>query len=356
MGRQTRVRVWLLFWICLFMPVIARAEQVATPTFSPGGGTYSAPQKVTLSCATPGATIRYTYEASDPTPASQIYSHGVPITVLGNVTIKARAFRTGMSDSAVATATYKMVVDAPKFNPGTGTYLLPQKVTLVSGTPGAIIRYTYDASDPTPASQIYNDGVPIPVLGNITIKARAFRFGMTDSSVASATYHMVADAPDFSPGSGTYSIPQKVTLVSGTPGVTIRYTMDGSDPTQYSQLYDGVPIPVMGNITLKARAFRLGMTDSSVTSETYKMVVNAPKFSPGAGTYSSPQKVTLVSGTPEVTIRYTMNGSEPTQSSQLYEGVPISVFGNLTLKARAFRPGMTDSSVTTAEYVIVKTP
>ena len=47
--------------------------KVATPSLSPGGGSYSSVQFVTVSCATSGATIRYTNDGSDPTSSSGVY-------------------------------------------------------------------------------------------------------------------------------------------------------------------------------------------------------------------------------------------------------------------------------------------
>ncbi len=54
-------------------------NQVATPTFSPVGGCYTSVQHVTISCATSGATIRYTTNSTDPTESSPIYSGPVQI-------------------------------------------------------------------------------------------------------------------------------------------------------------------------------------------------------------------------------------------------------------------------------------
>ncbi len=83
---------------------IGATQQVATPTFSPTGGVYNTAQSVTISCATSGATIRYTTDGSTPTSSSAIYSG--PIAVSKTTTMKAYATASGMTDSAVATATY----------------------------------------------------------------------------------------------------------------------------------------------------------------------------------------------------------------------------------------------------------
>lgn len=83
--------------------------QVATPTFSPAPGTYSSAQNVTLSCATSGATIRYTTDGSQPTSSSTAYSS--PINISATTSLNAKAFLSGMTDSATATGTY--TISAP---------------------------------------------------------------------------------------------------------------------------------------------------------------------------------------------------------------------------------------------------
>ena len=77
---------------------------VATPTFSPNGGTFTSAQNVTISCATSGATIHYTTDNSTPTASSATYSGAISVTA--TTTIKAIAVKSGMQDSAVASATY----------------------------------------------------------------------------------------------------------------------------------------------------------------------------------------------------------------------------------------------------------
>ena len=79
-------------------------EQVATPTFSPAAGEVTSGDKVTISCATSGATIHYTVDGTDPTSSSATYSS--PIEITATTTIKAIAVMEGKADSEIATATY----------------------------------------------------------------------------------------------------------------------------------------------------------------------------------------------------------------------------------------------------------
>src|SRR5437867_4041424 len=213
-------------------------QQVATPTFSPTGGTYSSPQSVAISDATPGATIYYTTDGSTPTTASPVYSG--PILVAQTTTIKAMAAASGMANSAVASATYTILqqqVATPAFTPGGGTYTTPQSITISDATPGATIYYTTDGSTPTTASPIYTN--PVLVTQTTTIKAMAAGGGMANSAVASATYTILQQVatPTFTPGGGTYTSSVTVTISDSTPGATIHYTTDGSTPTTSSPIY-----------------------------------------------------------------------------------------------------------------------
>jgi hypothetical protein len=83
---------------------------VATPIFTPAG-IYAVAQSVAISCATSGATIRYTTNGPPPTSASTVYTG--PISVSATTTIKAIATRSGYTTSAVASAAYTLSVRSP---------------------------------------------------------------------------------------------------------------------------------------------------------------------------------------------------------------------------------------------------
>ncbi len=76
-----------------------------------------------------------------------------------------------------------------------------------------------------------------------------------------------------------------------------------------------------------------------------------PSFSPPAGTYSSPQMVTISDTTAGATIYYTTDGSTPTTASTVFTG-PIAVSSTETIKAIAAASGFSNSAVATATYTI----
>jgi hypothetical protein len=77
--------------------------QAATPTFSPGTGTYSSAQPVTISDSTPGASIYYAL-GTKPTCSSTLYSS--PVTISSSETVEAIACASGYSNSNVGSAAY----------------------------------------------------------------------------------------------------------------------------------------------------------------------------------------------------------------------------------------------------------
>lgn len=175
-----------------------------------------------------------------------------------------------------------------------------------------------------------------------------------DGPSTSDTNLAPAATPVFAPAGGVYSDPQTITIASGSAGVQIHYTLDGSVPTATSPVY-AAPISVTVTMTIKAIAVDPTgkLLDSSFASATYTMAarVPPPSFSIPAGTYSSAQLVKVTDSNTNATIRYTVDGSEPTAASTVYT-MPISVTATMTIKAIATLIGMVDSLVSTATYTI----
>jgi hypothetical protein len=75
--------------------------------------------------------------------------------------------------------------------------------------------------------------------------------------------------PEFSVNRGFYSSPFAVTITCPTAGATIRFTLDGSTPSEvHGTLYTG-PIPVNTTTILRAVAYRTGWKSSAVDTHTY---------------------------------------------------------------------------------------
>lgn len=62
----------------------------------------------------------------------------------------------------------------------------------------------------------------------------------------------------------------EVVLTPSTYGATIYYTTDGSDPNEFSNVYDG-PIHIEGTTTIKARSYRDGLAPSEIAEADYSI-------------------------------------------------------------------------------------
>ncbi len=161
------------------------------PTFDPPGGSYGSAQNVTIATTTPGASIRYTLDGTQPNATSSIYAAPIEITTTGVLT--ARAFRHDHAPSGTAQATY-FIGDAtgrPVLGPGGGVYPSGLLVTVSNTTAGATIRYTTDGTDPQIGDTVIADGGTISVTRSLRIAARAWADGMDPSPVTIADYEIV---------------------------------------------------------------------------------------------------------------------------------------------------------------------
>ena len=266
--------------------------------------------------------------------------------------------------SAPSPTTAATIVSPPVFSLDSGIYSGTQSVTLTSATSGASIRYTTDDSTPTPTSGTVYGGGAISVSSDTPFRAIAYASGSDDSAVNTGIYVINAGtgptpaaAPVFSPGGGTYASAQMVSITSTSPGIIIRYTTDGSTPTETNgTVYTGALVNIASSTTLQAIAYGGGFSDSAVASASYTIggpsQAAAPVFSPGGGSYGTAQSVTITSASPGVSIRYTTDGSTPTETAGTIYSGPVNISSNITLQAIAFGGGFADSSVTSANYMI----
>jgi alpha-tubulin suppressor-like RCC1 family protein len=337
------------------MPSSAEAQAAYTltldyPVLAPAPGVYSTDQTVTMT-GPAGATVRYTTDGTEPTETTgTLYLAPVPVT--RTQTIRARAFKTGWSQSVPVGGAYGMRVANPTFSVPTGSYATAQTVALATTTPGAPIHYTTDGREPTLGDPV---ATSVFVDRSMTLRAKAFRDGWTTSDTVVAMYVLAlgsAAAPAMDPPAGSYDGPQLVELRSTTPGAKIRYTLDGTTPTLFSRSYLA-PLVVDETATLKAVAFAADLAPSSTTVAAYTIApaaVAAPRFTPSSGPFPTARLVTVTCATTGALIHYTMNGADPTMSDPtIVSGQTINVDRSMTLKAAAWLDA-TASAVRVGNY------
>jgi uncharacterized repeat protein (TIGR03806 family) len=126
---------------------------LAPPTIAPNGGTFSGSVTVTLSDATPGTTIRYTTDTTDPTTNSILYT--APFVLTNSTLIKVRAFKPGAADSAVVSATF---INSSAIGNGTGllgSYYSNQVMTFIEPATlvrtDAVVNFNWGGGSPDPS-------------------------------------------------------------------------------------------------------------------------------------------------------------------------------------------------------------
>ena len=287
--------------------------QVATPTFTPGGGA-SVPANVTISCATTGAVIYYTLDGSLPTQASMLCTGAVYLASAS--VVRAAGFTNGWTPSVASVAYYgppaapaaaqvTRSVDTSSSNapivtfsvvPGTnatclavtellplglmatnvtagGSYIASNNVVVWGpffGTNAQTLRYQAAGQPGTyPVRASWSvDGVGggEAVGTNVVVASAADGSGVPTPPPQVAT-------PVFSPASGS-TVPVNLTISCATPGAVVYYTLDGSLPTTSSLLYTGA-VYLASASTVRAVGFTNGWT-SSVASVAYYGPPTAP--------------------------------------------------------------------------------
>jgi hypothetical protein len=320
-----------------------------TPTFSPTGGVINS-NTVIVTCLTTNAEIHYTTNGVNPTLSDPMVGSRGSITVAAGITYKARAYRTDLTPSGVASAVYtSLQVATPVFSPSTGPITNGTTISISCATPGASIYYTLDGSTPTTASPTYIG--PFSINGGATIRTFAVETNYSNSSVQSINYPLVQVAtPVFNPANGAVPPETPISISCATPGSTIYYTLDGSTPTTNSLMYSD-PIMFQTNFVLEAFGFENGYNNSSVATLNYTLAgVATPGFNPSSGPITNGTLVSLSCSTTNSVIYYTVDGSAPTTNSAVYSS-PFAINGGTTVSAFAVN-FYTNSGTSTVTYLL----
>ncbi|MCX6094884.1 MAG: chitobiase/beta-hexosaminidase C-terminal domain-containing protein [Candidatus Bipolaricaulota bacterium] len=358
---------WFIDDVCV---TAAGSGKVSAVSFSPVPGTYGAPVSVALACATAGATICYTTDGAEPIMSSSSYSSAIPVAV--TTTIKARAFKAGLADSDVSSGTYVIesscsweddmesgqtwtatglwhLATKKSHSPthsqwfgdeGTGTYGQGSAPKLVTSA----AERAANASKATGRAVGELTSPVIAVAGGTTATLSFWHWrevehyaGSYDKTYVQVSYGGGAWQTVWALDSATASskawgqVSQELSVPSGASSLQVRFVFDSVD--SYNNNYAGWFI------------------DDVCVSAAGSGKVSAVSFSPVPGTYGAPVSVALTCATAGATIRYTVDGAEPTASSSAYS-TTISVAASTTIKARAFKAGLADSDVSSGTYVI----
>ena len=354
----------------------ATSGQVADPVLLPASCYFSPSTNVTISCATSGATVRYTLDGSEPTASSAEYTG--PIALSATTTVKARAFSADKEASDVVFATYTLgeppaAEPDPLWEPG--LYKFAEWTPLANNLlAGLTTSYTANSLDPWNGSVVcLTDGSVSSDLDDGTVG-----IGIRDGATLSWSF---ADPKTIETirltayGYNHLYKYDKILVVSvevlqdcewNPIGGSVAFNGPdsyGSDQSLYASLADEVTGHLATNVTGlritfgnpkalgKCRYAEIeasGYDSSGGPTET----VETPAFDPSSCSFFPSTNVALSCATADATIRYTLDGSAPTASSTQYTN-PIPLSATTTVKARAYAEGMNPSAVASATYTYV---
>ncbi len=142
-----------------------------------------------------------------------------------------------------------------------------------------------------------------------------------------------------------------VTINSLLPDTKTYYTLDGTEPSQKSLKYDK-PFEQVSSANIKAIAFIKGTKSSTTVTNVSQLLVLNPIINPKNVYFVNSVAITLTSLMSGTETRYTLDGSEPIETSLLYKS-SIKIEKTSTLKLRAFKKAHKPSAIISSKYQLV---
>jgi outer membrane protein assembly factor BamB len=331
-----------------------------TPVFNPAEETFFRNTiEVTISSKTSDADIYYTTDGSEPAALNGVL-YTQPICLSDSCVLKAIAVHSDMQPSPIARGRYtrREITTSPTFDPADGTIFQHElEVSLTCKMDIATIYYTLDGSDPSAASGLRYTG-PIHLTDTCEIKAMACMTDFFDSEIVAAKFirwETVA-TPKITPQISFFQDSCDIELSCNTPGSVIYYTTNGKQPgPDYGNIYVG-PFTITASATIHALACHDEMFPSEMITANYTRLypVAKPVFTPAGGSkFQDDLEISISCETDDATIRYTLDGSDPSSSNGFTYTEPITLSKTTQIRAMACKYAMIDSSIVSADYTKV---
>jgi sugar lactone lactonase YvrE len=238
---------------------VSAQPAAATPTFSLAAGSYKGAQSLTITDTAPNAIVYYTSDGSTPNAGSTQYSGA--ITISQSETIRAIAVAPGFASSAVASATYTIVLPTP-----TLTWLTPAAITY--GT--ALSATQLDAADTVAGTFVYTPpGGTVLTAGPQALSVTFTPNDTTDYTTATTTVTLMVSAATpaitwTTPAAITYGTALSATQLDATSTVAGSFAYTPAIGTLLSA----------GTQTLKTTFTPTDAVDFTTATDTVRVTVN----------------------------------------------------------------------------------
>lgn len=250
-------------------------EKIEPPVISPESGSYTTEVAITISCSTRDTDIWYTTDGSEPKKNESEFYNGNELKITKNTVIKAIA-TTDYLTSKVATSNFTISGDTKLPDlPKSGVYSRPFTLKIQVEADTQVI-YTLDGTNPSNENGVkLNKSTELILNESVILKLIAVKEGWKQSNIAERKYTILEQVSEvkFSKSTGNYVTSIQVEMTSLTPGVKIRYTVDGSEPTIESQEYSEALL-INADKIIKAKAFKDNCIESNTSTATYSIVGN----------------------------------------------------------------------------------
>lgn len=397
-GSNRQVTIDNITWTSFEGSELGEETQVKAVTATPATGSIAAGTPVSLTTTTEGATIYYTTDGLEPTIASTVYTG--PITINEPTTIKAIAVKEGLTDSAVSTFEYTIAVESTVISieqarSVAGTDQTVQIQGTVTTKPGSWGAKGFYLQDETAGIYVYAPTTNI-VASNLNIGDIVKISGKTSLYNGEIQFN----SPSIeSVSSGTKPIAEKITLPivndetqgelvnienvsikelaatnnygtfefkavdSSNNEILVRHdNRTGYDFSNFEA--DGFNNNDIVTLTGIVSKFNGTYQLKTLGAESFELVTNFVPTqvaniiaTPAPGAVFAGTKVELKTETPNSTIYYTTDGSEPSKASNVYNPTAgIVVNEAMTIKAFATSINLDDSTVAEFAYTISTPP